>query len=302
MVEQAGLYRKMATGALKYSPEKGKRDPKNTRSATPAQVIQMVMQEARNRGMNWFQPHHAAGMTGNFMQETGNFRNDVINFQVRGDDGTAHGLMQWRGVRFDNLMKFAKGRNLNPADIRTQVSFAFEEGQSNSPYTDFGSVRAFKDFPSAKNASEASTIFVAAERPAGWNGKYGSNDDNGKRLVHTAKALQEFDGTPPDQRGFQGTDNTFASMGYDPIQATREGRGTNNDTSFNLDNPNMFIPLGAAAGTNSYDASNPSKQMFGTNPDRFGIQAFIDNKANNPFLNAQPLSKRSRYSAFGADG
>jgi len=295
----------MATGPLKYSPEKGKRDPKNTRAATPAQVIQMVMQEARNRGYSWFQPHHAAGLTGNFMQETGDFRNDVINFQVRGDDGTAHGLMQWRGVRFDNLLKFAKSRNLNASDIRTQVSFAFEEGQSGSPYSDFGSVRAFKDMPTAKDASTASTIFVAAERPAGWNGKYGSNNDNAKRIAHSGRALNQFDGTPPDQRGFQGTDNTYSSMGYDATQGTMDSRGSNRNfsaSSFDPSNPNMFNPINNMSGSNSYDAANPSNPMLNQMADRFGIQSFIDNKSNNPFLSAQPLSKRSRYSAFGAIG
>lgn len=162
--------------------------------ATPAEVLGLVMQEAQSRGIDWFAQHHGAGMTGSFMQETGDFRADVINFNVRGDQGTAYGLMQWRGERYENLIQYARQNNLDPTDIRTQVSFSFEEMDSNSPYADYGSVRALREFRGADNAQQTATAFVHAERPAGYDGNPNNAHDVGSRINHAARALGDFTG------------------------------------------------------------------------------------------------------------
>lgn len=180
--------------------------------ATPAQVIQMVMQEAKSRGLSWFQPHHAAGMVGSFMQETGDFREDVLNFSLKGDKGTAYGLMQWRGDRWRNLQKFASQKGMQLNDIRTQVAFAFEEGDPSSKFSDFGSVRSFKEFQSAKNSQETALAFVHAERSAGYDGNPSNAHDAGLRINHAQRALNDYGSggslatyTPPSSVGAVGS-------------------------------------------------------------------------------------------------
>lgn len=186
----------MSKPPLKYSATQGTARPEKGAAASTNQVYQMIMEEARRRGLTWFKPHHAMGMIGSFVQETGNFRKDVIDFDVRGDDGTAHGLMQWRGPRFENLKKFANQVKMDPRDLRAQISFAFEEGASKSPYADGGSQRAFAEMSRATDIAGAAVAFVHAERPAGYTSKNpaGAHDID-KRISHANKAAGVADAT-----------------------------------------------------------------------------------------------------------
>lgn len=156
---------------------------------TPGQSIDLIMQEAKRRGLDWFQPHHAAGMAGSFMQETGDFREDVINFKVRGDKNTAYGLMQWRGDRWENLKEFSKEKGTAANDIRTQISFAFEEGDAGSKYSDFGSKKSFRQMQSARNSKDSAIAFVHAERPAGYDGNPLKAHDVHRRISHASRAV-----------------------------------------------------------------------------------------------------------------
>jgi hypothetical protein len=179
----------MAETQLQYAKSQGKANPAKGNAATSGQVYQMVMAEAQRRGYNWFKPHHALGMIGSFVQETGNFRRDVLDFDVRGDDGTAHGLMQWRGPRFKNLLNFANQNSADPRNLQTQISFAFEEGSPGSPFKDGGSMRAFSEMSRASNLEQATVAFVHAERPAGYTSKNPAGaHDISKRISHAQKA------------------------------------------------------------------------------------------------------------------
>lgn len=155
------------------------------------------MQEAKRRGLDWFQPHHAAGMAGSFMQETGDFREDVINFKVKGDKNTAHGLMQWRGDRWQNLQKFAKENNAPLDNINTQISFAFEEMDPSSKLSDFGSVKAAKQMRTANNVKDSAIAFVHAERPAGYDGDPRRANDAGRRIEHATRAFSSVNSNNP---------------------------------------------------------------------------------------------------------
>ena len=204
---------------LRYSKTQGNAQPQKGAAASTSQVYQMIMQEAQRRGLSWFKPHHAMGMIGSFVQETGNFRKDVIDFDVRGDDGTAHGLMQWRDVRFDNLKKYAQQMNVDPRDLSLQISFAFEEGSPNSAYKDGGSIRAFNEMSNAQNIEQATVAFVHAERPAGYksNNPAGAHDIN-NRISHANKAANVA-----GAEGFQTSDGAYTFSPNGEFDASRYG-------------------------------------------------------------------------------
>jgi hypothetical protein len=191
---------------LKYAPTQGQANPKKGNYSSSL-IYQMIMQEAQRRGYGWFKQHHALAMMGSFIQETGNFRKDVIDFDVRGDDGSAHGMMQWRddpnqkGVgRYSNLRRYAKQIGMPAQDPRAQVSFAFEEGVAGSPYADPGSVRAFREFPQAKGVQDATISFIHAERPAGYKSKNPAGaHDSQKRIAHAMKAGGSIEGVSVDE-------------------------------------------------------------------------------------------------------
>jgi hypothetical protein len=237
----------MAETKLQYAKSQGTANPKKGNAATPDQVFAIVMNEAQRRGYSWFKSHHALGMIGSFIQETGNFRKDVLDFDVRGDDGTAHGLMQWRNNpdgtgRFRNLMTFAKQRGADPRDLRTQVAFAFEEGSAGSPFKDNGSIRAFSEMSQAKNLEQATIAFIHAERPAGYKSNNpGAAHDASKRVSHAMKvagvASRDGMGSNPSTYEYNSNGSTYqptydeGRMGMYPQEAPAGAPGRNS-TSF----------------------------------------------------------------------
>lgn len=80
-------------------------------------------------------PHVAAGIVDNYQVESG-FRPEVLDGRVRGDAGTAFGLAQWRGDRYNNLKAFAKERGGSHFDIQTQADFGLMEMDPNFRYHD----------------------------------------------------------------------------------------------------------------------------------------------------------------------
>jgi Phage tail lysozyme len=233
-----------AGNKLAYTSTEGTADAKKG-NYPPSLVYQIVMNEAQRRGMSWFKQHHALAMMGSFIQETGNFRKDVVDFNVRGDGGSAHGLMQWRGARMTNLQEYAKRTGLPAQDIRAQVSFAFEEGTPGSPFADPGSVRAFRDFPQAKGVEDATVMFIHAERPAGYSSNNpGAANDAQKRVSHAMgagkalqetgmdEALQNYDFTSDGQYG--NVSNSGASLSYDKPVGTESAYSSTMRESFGV--------------------------------------------------------------------
>lgn len=231
----------MAETQLQYAKSQGTANPKKGNAATPDQVFAIVMNEAQRRGYSWFKSHHALGMIGSFIQETGNFRKDVLDFDVRGDDGTAHGLMQWRGPRFKNLMTFANQKGADPRDLRTQVSFAFEEGAAGSQFKDGGSVRAFSEMSRATNLEQATVAFIHAERPAGYKSNNpAAAHDASKRINHAMKvagvASRDGMGSNPSTYEYKSDGSTYqptfddARMGTYPMNAPSGAPGRNSNS------------------------------------------------------------------------
>jgi len=112
-------------------------------------------------------PHQAAALVGNMQQES-NFNPGAIN-QGEG----AHGLLQWRLDRWQNLQNFAASRGTSPFDRDTQLDYIGHEMKG----------------PEARNASG----FMAATDIPGANAalrryiRYGDNSE-GARLSFAQKA------------------------------------------------------------------------------------------------------------------
>lgn len=150
-----------------------------------------------------FSPTEAAGITGNLAVETGNFDPSVISFDRRGDNGTAYGMMQWRGDRFQNLLDFSREVNRDPRDWRTQLMFVRAEMMPGK-YADSGSRLAFQQLNRARNPVEAAAAFVHAERPAGYS------RDNPQAAMHFSRRARE------------------AAQVYGSSSGTRENQGFRN--------------------------------------------------------------------------
>ena len=93
--------------------------------------------------------HQAAGIVNNLIQESGNFRDDVIAFQTTGDNelkDKAYGVAQWRGERKNNFLKFASSNGLNPYSLDTQLMFVEIEAKQRG---DWDKLLNTKDIPEA---------------------------------------------------------------------------------------------------------------------------------------------------------
>lgn len=66
-----------------------------------------------------YEPHIAAGIVGNLMQESG----PSLNTRIVGDGGASIGLAQWNGARRRELERFAAKRGTSPDDLDTQLAF-----------------------------------------------------------------------------------------------------------------------------------------------------------------------------------
>lgn len=69
------------------------------------------------------QPHVAAGLVGNLVQESG----PGLNVGAVGDGGNSVGMGQWNGPRKAALMSFASSRGADPYNLDTQIAFLDHE-------------------------------------------------------------------------------------------------------------------------------------------------------------------------------
>jgi hypothetical protein len=104
-----------------------------------------------------YSPAQAAGVIGNLQQESGS----RLDPNVVGDKGTAFGIAQWRGPRFEELQRFASQANKDWRDPVLQTDFIDYELKNSER-------RAGDLLRSAKTPEEAVRAFVAFERPAGF--------------------------------------------------------------------------------------------------------------------------------------
>lgn len=107
----------------------------------------------KNKGLS---PQVAAGIVGNLMQESGNFRDDVIAGTRKGDSGLGFGIAQWHPDRQAGLMDWAKSTGVNPYTFDAQLEYVYREANQRG---DISSI-------TAKDAGEAAKQFAQRyERP-----------------------------------------------------------------------------------------------------------------------------------------
>lgn len=114
-----------------------------------AQARQYLMEK---HGLNVAQ---ASAFAGHGMQESG-FDTGAV-----GDNGSAFGIMQWRGDRRNALNAFAKRSGRDVGDLFTQLDFAMEELRGSER-------RAGDKLFAARDVRSAVTALMDYERPAGW--------------------------------------------------------------------------------------------------------------------------------------
>ncbi len=88
----------------------------------------------KDRGLEDFQ---AAGVVANLIQESGNFRDDVISGQTTGDNNVkdkGYGIAQWRGDRYKNLIQFAQNEGMNPYSLDAQLRFVEHEARQRGDW------------------------------------------------------------------------------------------------------------------------------------------------------------------------
>lgn len=92
-----------------------------------------------------YSPVHAAALAGHALQESGG---NPAAFNPKED---AHGILQWRGDRWDGLQALAKARGTAPADPQVQLDFIAHE--MAGPEAKAGSLfRSTTDLPGASAA------------------------------------------------------------------------------------------------------------------------------------------------------
>lgn len=214
-----------------------------------------------------FNAIQAAGITGNLAVESANFDPNVLSGKRRGDNGTAFGLMQWRGSRQNNFFRFAREINRDPYDWRTQLLFVKAEMIPNSRYTDPGSVRAAQELSRAKNVYESTRAFIHAERPAGYTG---ANPERAMHFKERFAAAQSAVGNPSR------TSDTGAGqdqMAWDQQSSPLEGIG-DFQLGESYDNYDSMLDNGQYSMNGQYGRN----QFDGTNP-----LGYSDFGANSPF-------------------
>lgn len=111
------------------------------------------------------QPHQAAGIVGNLVQESG-LRTGARNPGDGRDGSDSIGIAQWNGQRARNLKAFG-GDNYNGLD--TQLDFVMHEMNGEGDKFGAGSERAaYQRLMSAKDLGGATSAFISFERPQGW--------------------------------------------------------------------------------------------------------------------------------------
>lgn len=141
-------------------PETAVADIRGTTAVKPAKLSGSVSQRGA-AALDYYQKQgysleQAAGIVGNLIQESGLDPN-----VAPGDNGTAFGLAQWRGERFNRLKRFAASRGKPWQDFETQLAFVDAELQTHE-------TAAYQRLKNAKTVDEATAAFIGYERPKGW--------------------------------------------------------------------------------------------------------------------------------------
>lgn len=123
-----------------------------------------------------FAPHQAAGIIGNFEQESS------LNPGAVNPKSGAYGLAQWLGPRKDALHKYASSMGSSPDDLDTQIGFLVNELNTTER-------EASKALAQTKTPQEAAAVFSRKYERAGAN----ESRDN-KRIAMATKLFEHIIG------------------------------------------------------------------------------------------------------------
>jgi hypothetical protein len=133
---------------------------------------EIVFNFFRGKGLSAAQ---ASGIIGNLQQESG-IRPDTV--QVI--DGSAKGIAQWEGPRFDNLVKFAKEKGKSWGELGIQLEFMWHE---LSTYES----RALTELKKTSTPAEAAKSFSDNyERPNKFHPNYAKGEANRVKFANQA--------------------------------------------------------------------------------------------------------------------
>lgn len=154
-----------------------------------------------------YTPAQIAGIIGNLQQESG--RN--LDPNVVGDKGTAFGIAQWRGPRYEGLQSFAQQRGVDWRDPSLQADYIHHELNTTER-------RAGDLLRGAKTPEEAARAFIGFERPAGftWDNPTGGHGwDNRLKNAYALLDQPLPDGSAPTQTAKAPSSDTMKIAGYD---------------------------------------------------------------------------------------
>lgn len=136
---------------------------------------QIALQFYISKGLK---PWQAAGLVGTFMQESGS----GLNPSAIGDNGSAFGIYQARGDRFNLIKNVAKKRGTSWKDFQTQLEASWIDLTTRETYS-------YNKLRSAKNIEQAAEAAIAFERPIGWSRQNPRNGHGWKNRLAFAKSL-----------------------------------------------------------------------------------------------------------------
>lgn len=122
-----------------------------------------------------YSPHQAAALAGHIGQESG-YNPAAVN-----QDEGAHGLLQWRGSRWQGLQDFAKSQGKDPTDSQVQLDYVGKEMAG----PEAKSSAAFRNSTDVAGASGALKNYI----------RFG-DDSAGTRLANANGLFQQI-GAPP---------------------------------------------------------------------------------------------------------
>lgn len=137
-----------------------------------------------------YTPAQAAGIVGNFIQESG----PGLDTGASGDQGTALGIGQWRGKRLDRLKAFAEEQGKPVEDFETQLRFADYELKNHE-------TKAYKQLQAAKTVPDATAAMISYERPQGWTANNPQGGHGWENRLEHAMALVGGSASPQGDTG-----------------------------------------------------------------------------------------------------
>jgi hypothetical protein len=147
-----------------------------------------------------YSPAQAAALSGHIGQESG-YNSAAVN-QNEG----AHGLLQWRGSRWQGLQDFAKSQGKDPTDPQTQLDYIGKEMHGPEAKSSTGFLAA----PDVASASAALKPFI----------RFG-DDSAGTRLANANNLFTQLNGAAPAAAAPVGAlaGAAAAPVGTDPTAA-----------------------------------------------------------------------------------